>query len=151
MGARLFLQAHDEVIEFGAQSAAAGVFSDYSLDGQVSAEQGIAMRTFIASFFFPFCLLVSVFCLLAVPGCPRPITGPQPIPVSGPDAAGRGSATCLDVCANAGKLGCPAAQPTPNGTSCEEVCVNVMQSGIVTFDLACRAEASDCAAFERCE
>lgn len=31
-------------------------------------------------------------------------------------------ATCVDACLHLSELGCPDAQPTPDGASCSEVC-----------------------------
>lgn len=108
---------------------------------------------------FPFLVsLISFIALLTLPGCPRPIPGPQPIPDEQPDADSgptdpdsRRSYTCADACQRASQLGCSAAEPTPKGASCLEVCVNVMQSGVVTFNLACKSKATSCPAYDRCQ
>lgn len=89
--------------------------------------------------------LLTVFLLTAAftgcPGCPPP----------SPTSTDAGSATCASVCAQAAALGCPAAKPTANGASCEEVCNNVQTSGILQWNLACRAHAASCAAMDSCE
>ena len=79
---------------------------------------------------------------LLAAGCPFP--GPvNPTPIDG--------ATCADVCAHMAELGCPSAQPTPAGVGCEEVCESVQASGIVKWDLGCRAAALTCGEADVCE
>jgi hypothetical protein len=72
-------------------------------------------------------------------GCP-PVVQPTPP-----------GATCIAVCINMAKLGCPSARPTAKGASCEDVCNTVQASGIVKWNLACRATAPTCAAADLCE
>jgi hypothetical protein len=80
-------------------------------------------------------------------GCAKVTPPPvNPSPMDG-DA---GPASCLDVCRNLQAMGCPAAQPTPEGHTCVEVCATVMESGITSFDLRCRAHATSCQAADRC-
>lgn len=84
----------------------------------------------------------------ALAGCPRPIPPPVPTP---PDADfDGGAATCADACARLQQLGCPAGQPTPRGAPCVEVCENVQQSGVISWDLSCIARAVTCGATDRC-
>lgn len=68
-----------------------------------------------------------------------------------PLAAQRKAPTCADVCANYARLRCVAAKPTEAGDSCEAVCERVQGSGIVAFDLGCRAQAASCTAADACE
>lgn len=75
-------------------------------------------------------------------GCLRPLPPPTPPP---------GTATCADYCTHALALGCSFAQPTPNGASCETVCLNFNASGVVSWNLDCRAAATSCAAIDQCE
>jgi len=56
----------------------------------------------------------------------------------------------MDVCANMRLLGCPGAQPTAAGASCETVCDN-WQQGPAPWNLLCRAIAKSCAAMNACE
>ena len=80
--------------------------------------------------------------LVLLAGCPLP-DPVEPTPVYG--------ATCADVCAHAAELGCPSAEPTPDGASCEAVCESVQASGIVRWDLGCRAAARTCEDADVCE
>jgi hypothetical protein len=77
---------------------------------------------------------------------PEPTPGPEPEPIPDPI-----SATCTEVCVRGDFLNCKWAQPTPGGASCVEVCENVQTSGIVQWDLGCRAAARSCAEVEACE
>lgn len=79
--------------------------------------------------------------VLLATGCPPP-KPPVPPP---------GAATCADVCHHLAELGCPAAKPTPKGTPCTEVCANIQSSGVITWNLDCRASAPSCDAADRCE
>lgn len=72
---------------------------------------------------------------------------PRPPPSPAPDL----DATCAVACARLRELECPDAEATPNGASCEAVCENVQGSGIVAWDLSCRARATSCAAVDSCE
>lgn len=71
------------------------------------------------------------------------VTAPPPKPEP--------TAICADVCARGVELGCAFALPTDGGSSCVEVCDNVQSSGIIEWDLACRASASSCEAIDLCE
>lgn len=77
--------------------------------------------------------------LMALAGC-RP---PPPTPLPG--------ATCADMCRHLAELRCPGAGQTPEGSTCVEVCTSILETGLVTFDLACRSSAASCAAADRCE
>lgn len=81
--------------------------------------------------------------VLAIAGCPPK---PPPIPPPAP-----GVATCVDVCGHYAELGCDAAKPTAEGTSCGATCTNVQTSGVIAFNLDCRVRAKSCAEAERCE
>lgn len=69
-------------------------------------------------------------------------TVPPPKPLERP-------ATCADMCARGTELGCEWAKPTPRGKTCLDVCRNVMDSGVLTFDLECEAKASSCGVCDR--
>ena len=71
---------------------------------------------------------------------------PTPDPVHPPSPA-----TCLEVCDNGARLGCEWSKPTAQGESCMTVCETVQSSGIVQWDLDCRAGASSCEAVDACE
>lgn len=92
--------------------------------------------------FVPFVLALLV---LGCSGCPTPVP-PAPPPPPAP-----GEATCGDVCAQGRELVCPWAAPTPEGASCEAVCSNIQDSGIVAWNLDCRARARSCRDAEACE
>lgn len=78
--------------------------------------------------------------LLFVFACchPRPPTPPP------------GTATCADYCNRLAQLKCPDAKPTAEGATCEAVCQNIQESGIVDLNLDCRIEAASCAAADAC-
>lgn len=84
-------------------------------------------------------LLVLAVALAACPPKPPP---PEPLPKS---------FSCADVCKREERLGCEAARPTAAGASCTEVCESVRESGVVFWDLGCRARAATCAAIDKCE
>jgi hypothetical protein len=84
--------------------------------------------------------------LLGCSGCPTPPT-PAPPPPPDPNAG----PTCAAACARASQLGCVWAAPTLEGAPCVEVCANIQDSGYISWNLACRAQASSCDAIEACE
>lgn len=86
------------------------------------------------------------FLLIGGAACPTP-PNPPPMPPSSTDAPA--AATCAAVCAHYAALGCPAAQPTAHGASCETVCQNAQ--AVAHWNLACRAQAPTCAAADHCE
>ncbi len=64
--------------------------------------------------------------VLAMCSTPKhPIDGPGPQPIIKAD----GGATCEDMCDHLTELGCPEAEPTPGGHSCEFVCEETMEAG----------------------
>jgi hypothetical protein len=81
--------------------------------------------------------------LILLAGCRAPAP-PPPVPPPG-------AATCADVCRHYQELGCLAGRPTPRGSSCEVVCLNVQASGAIRWNLDCRAGAATCAEADRCE
>jgi hypothetical protein len=79
-------------------------------------------------------------------GCPPPPPmEPDPPPPPYPEA------TCEDVCAHWRKLDCKEAEPTAGQGSCEAVCENVQGSGIIQWNLGCRASIESCAQVDSCE
>jgi len=82
---------------------------------------------------------------LAHPGCvPTPVTPhPQPVDAGTP-------ADCKAACDRLAELDCPEAQPTPEGGTCVDVCLNVEQSGYTTLDPLCLARATTCDAVQAC-
>lgn len=47
-------------------------------------------------------------------------------------------------------MGCPDAEPTDAGATCEAVCENVQASGTIRYPVACVSSARSCAAAEVC-
>jgi hypothetical protein len=66
-----------------------------------------------------------------------------------PDGEGD-PASCVDACAHLDELGCPEAEPTPEGATCVEVCRNVETSGTITLNPACVVEIDECAQVDEC-
>lgn len=91
-------------------------------------------------------LLIAVVCAALNLAC---VPKPPPIPV--PPQPPIGEPTCADACQRLDQLGCDAAKPTPRGHSCLEVCRNVQESGIVTWDLRCLVSATSCTVADRCQ
>jgi hypothetical protein len=61
---------------------------------------------------------------------------PAPVPVDG-DA-------CERACATGTRLGCPFAEPTPDGTTCVQVCIDTERTGWTRWHAECVAEATTC-------
>jgi hypothetical protein len=100
-----------------------------------------AIADLLALVLFIGVLLVLNTCVV---GC-----GPYPVPPPPPEPAG--AASCADVCARGIELGCPWGRPTGEGASCETVCENVQSSGVIVWDLSCRAVAPSCEAIDACD
>lgn len=66
--------------------------------------------------------------------------GPEPAP----------TADCGAACANLQSLGCPAGDPTPDGATCEEVCVVVQEEPGPELPLRCIIDADSCDAADDC-
>lgn len=79
---------------------------------------------------------------------PTPADDPEPPPPRYEPDAG---ATCASVCSHWAELGCPEADDSPGGESCEAVCTRVQESGIIEWNLACRAAINDCGQVDSCE
>lgn len=109
-------------------------------------------------FAFVMGMLFAPSCAPKCPDCPAcPDTAARVAPCPAADAgapevdAGAAAPTCEGVCVHLADLGCSAAKPTPEGHTCAEVCNNVQSSGIVSWDLACRAKAKTCTALDACK
>lgn len=91
--------------------------------------------------------------LLLVVGCSGCPSAPLPPATSGPviPLPPEGPATCASACERLKQLRCPAASQTAEGAACEEVCLNVMDSGVISWNLDCRIKATSCAAVDACE
>ena len=89
--------------------------------------------------------LILVFFLASCTFPPSP--GPEPEPPNPPVEP----ATCEGFCEHGETLGCEWTKPSPEGTTCVEVCESVQNSGIVTWDLECRVAAKSCEEVDQCE
>jgi hypothetical protein len=78
-------------------------------------------------------------------GCPLPPVVPGPPPPPYPEV------TCEEVCEHWRALDCKEAEPTAEGGSCEAVCANVQSSGIIQWNLGCRAKIESCDQLDSCE
>ena len=58
--------------------------------------------------------------------------------------------SCEAACARLAELGCPEAEPTPEGATCTEVCENVEHSGAVTLNPACVVGIDSCDELDPC-
>lgn len=58
--------------------------------------------------------------------------------------------TCAEVCEQMTKLSCEAAKPTAEGASCLDVCRNIQDSGVVSWNLNCMVAAQSCSAVDAC-
>lgn len=74
----------------------------------------------------------------------RPCEGDCPKPPTG-------DPSCETACTRARDLGCSWVKDTAEGGTCEAVCKNVQDSGIVKWNLACRTQATSCAEIDLCE
>lgn len=84
--------------------------------------------------------------LALLAGCPPQPPTPPPQPEL--DA---GDGTCDSACAKLRELGCAEAKPTAEGNTCEQVCLNVQSSGVVSWNLGCRSKIASCAQIDSCE
>ncbi len=92
-----------------------------------------------------FAFLVGVALTVSGTGCNH---NPSPTPALGLD----GGDPCSAVCARGRALGCSWTAPTPQGFTCETVCINANDpSGPVRWDIACRISAPSCDAEARCQ
>lgn len=90
-------------------------------------------------------VIMAVAICITLTSCTKPIPPPQP-----PTDWDAGGATCETACERLQQLGCPAGQPTPKGAPCVQVCRNVMDSGLIEWDLECLARAVTCGSTDRC-
>lgn len=59
-------------------------------------------------------------------------------------------AACAKACSHFADLDCEEAKPTNGGISCTQVCVNMQESGLISYDLACAATVTSCEAISAC-
>jgi hypothetical protein len=107
--------------------------------------------------------------LISVAGCPKPMPSPNPpgpdatdatppappAPPTPPQTVDAASPTpsvytCTTVCTNLKNRKCKGANKTVKGSACVDVCQNVQDSGILTWDLKCRSTQTTCAAIDAC-
>lgn len=55
-----------------------------------------------------------------------------------------GGSPCARACKHMAALGCPEAQPTPGGTTCEQVCLNAEESGVISLAPGCVERSRSC-------
>lgn len=84
-------------------------------------------------------LLLPLVLLLAA--CPHPTPPPNPPP---------GQLTCRDACKRMEELKCPAAKPTPEGSTCLDLCENAQSSELIVWKLDCMVSATSCDALDTC-
>lgn len=62
-----------------------------------------------------------------------------------------GEATCADACKRMKELSCDAADPTPEGMSCEALCLEISSSELLSWDVECMVRAKSCDAVDACQ
>jgi hypothetical protein len=82
---------------------------------------------------------------LILSACNPLLPEPDPVPQT------RDDVPCSDACSRLRSLSCDAGEPTPDGTTCEEICTYVNESGGVTWPTGCVAAAKSCAEAQECE
>ena len=90
---------------------------------------GVALGMFLSSLFDG--------CKIQPPSPP-----PDPLPEAG--------STCQIVCNRFRQLDCEEAKPTHEGASCEMVCSNAEESGLLDINSSCVVGADSCAAASNC-
>jgi len=83
--------------------------------------------------------LLSIITFLAITGCPPEPMNPDP------------TADCGAMCEHWRSLDCKQAEPSPAGAGCEEICINVQSSGIISWNMACRTAVKACDEIDKCE
>ena len=82
---------------------------------------------------------------------PAPAPSPQPDPLPPPRPA---DDLCAAACGHLRELDCPAGNPTPAGTPCEEVCAHDRAESAARLTdryLGCLATMAACRDDERCQ
>ena len=92
---------------------------------------------------------------LVIAACPKPTPGPTPVPVNLADAVASPDAPvvvagCAEACMHMRALGCSLGNTTPHGATCEDVCGNIVGSGLATWNLACIAAVKACSDVDTC-
>ena len=103
-------------------------------------------------------LLLSVLSAMECQSGPTPPVPPSP-PVPVPTVTANGGAAplpptpspdCSTACDRLKALGCIDAANTDAGASCDDVCQNALDSGVVGYPVSCVSSAASCAAAARC-
>lgn len=83
-------------------------------------------------------------CLAGACSLPPTMPPSRLVPVQG-DPSG-----CPAACERFESLGCPEAEPTPDGATCVDVCRNAETSGYLTVKPSCIASAESCDEAREC-
>ena len=77
------------------------------------------------------------------PTPPDPSIGPEPRPPTPQESE---EPSCATACERQRKLGCVVGEDTVEGASCEEVCQNSFEAGILQlqWDVAVMTDATEC-------
>lgn len=93
--------------------------------------------------------LECVWLLLALGACNPLNPLPPATPLDPPPTPGT-AADCKAACAHLVALHCPSGDPTPQGGTCEQVCLNTEESGYASMNPRCLAQIKACADEEAC-
>lgn len=89
--------------------------------------------------------LAGLLALLAVVACGGGNSPPEP---SYPDS-GPAPERCVPACENLRRRGCPEGEPTEDGTTCEELCLVIEESGVSAWP-ACIEHLDHCPMGDEC-
>jgi hypothetical protein len=90
-------------------------------------------------------MVVRLALCLTLLACNPLLPEPAPVPQQ------RDDVPCANACSRLRSLSCDEGEPTPDGTTCEEVCRGVNESSAVTWPTGCVAAAKDCSEARACE
>jgi hypothetical protein len=57
---------------------------------------------------------------------------------------------CEAACQRMRELGCEEGNPTPEGATCEEICIEAERSGLADVDTKCIVELEACGSYDVC-
>jgi hypothetical protein len=89
------------------------------------------------------------FLIVALAAACNPLL-PEPDPLPNPGPA-PDAVPCHVACERLSSLRCEESEPTPDGTTCTELCESVEESGVVRYPTGCVAAAKTCAEAVACE
>ncbi len=93
-------------------------------------------------------LLIALLTLpLSTAGCDPHEFAPRAVPQ---DPHSGTAEDCAAACKNGRKLACVFAENTPEGGTCEAVCLNSETSGYASMNPACMAQAKSCEQADDC-